>query len=455
MSPPTKRILACLLASAAVSAQEPEPGRLPVTALAPASTTPPLRFVALARERGPKPKADGSDMQATIWDIPVGEPAVRRVVLGCSPWSPTPLLDSACLLRWQLPATAGTPGPYRVEILAVDYADFRVRKLFAAPQATALGGSGDRVYLQTPTGQVLLHQSRAAVEPLQPTLAVLARHKDDWLVVVDGHLARFDAAKGELVRRYPDIEVGRSERQLAVDWDGGRWAVGLGRFFDEGGELLPALAFQRWSLVQRELRVWDLDAGAGSQLRTRIPARGGSGRGVLPLAMPTELVGGMLRYVEWKPATQLPATAAGFDWARDAEWVTIDIANGKQLLRAPYRPREPTAAAADPMQLNRVPDYLRQRYADSPIHGCSWMRAASAGSTPCAAPPTARSCWCCIAARSSWLTWRRRRSPGGRRPKPWATRPSSCSPWRCADAPAPARRRALLHRRLAAAGAGP
>jgi len=343
-----------------------EDAALPVTEVAEGEPVPVVRFVAVVGERAPRPRDDRSDRRVTLWSVPPGAPAVRRVVLGHSYWNPTPLRGSAEVLRWQLPTTSRRERPYDVELLRVDYRDFRVTRLLRAAQADAFGGAGRLLYLNTSEGQRVLDVDKNTLVPLEPEIELVAAHGEDWLVEVDGHLARFDAATAEVQRRFDGIEVRRHRDVRAfTEWDGGRFAVRHGRFVDEQGEPVDALGFMQLAVVIRELHVWDLELGVCSDVKVRTQARGGSGVPVIPVELPTELVGGLFRYVERRPAEGEHADLADFDWERDAEWVTIDIATGKELLREPYRPRD--LPVTDPMDVNRVPEYLREGFGESPI----------------------------------------------------------------------------------------
>lgn len=76
-------LLLSMLANRAF-AQEQDNNTLPVTDLPLSAEPPRIAFAALARERGPNPQKDGSDMQVTLWEIQpdrVNQPAVCRHVL--------------------------------------------------------------------------------------------------------------------------------------------------------------------------------------------------------------------------------------------------------------------------------------------------------------------------------------------------------------------------------------
>ena len=358
---------ACLAVS--ILAQQDDGNTLPVHRVPPGATAPRLQFVALARERGTKQQKDWSDMQATLWDIQperAKEPAVRRCVLGRSMWKAAPLLSSPTLLRWQVPDSQATAPGYSVRLLRVDYPSFHVTELLRTKQAQALGGSGNTIFLTTDHGQAALDVDSGALRELQPSIRVLAKHGDDWLIVVEGQVARFDAASAKPKRRYPAIKLPAEAAEDGwVHWDGGRFAVCAARFFDEQGEEVLFLKFQEPAIVYHELFVWDLQEGTESTLRVRLQARGGSGVAVIPMTMQIELTGGLFRYTERRDATGEHENLYDFDWQRDAEWVTIDILTGKELLRVPYHERllpktEVPAAEA-------VPAYLQELFEASPI----------------------------------------------------------------------------------------
>lgn len=335
---------------------------LPVVPLPADAKVPDVRFVALAHERDPA--APGAhDRQATIWDVPVDGRAARRAVLGRSGWNATPLLDSARLLRWQVVEQ----GRRTVRLLAVDYDTFSIVEVLQASLLQAIGRSGARVYLTTDDGQWVLDTDSGERTALAPRIGVLAREGDDWLVAVDGRLARFDAARGEVVRRYREIAFdGDAPVRGRVIWDGGRWAVRRGGYFDgPRGERVDALPFGEWHSVWHELCVWDLDDGVECRLRTRISACGGSGEGVIPMELKTQLVGGMFRFTECRPETEARPDPAGFTWRDDVQWVTVDVATTKELLRERYRERD--LGERDPLVVQGVPDYLREAVRESPL----------------------------------------------------------------------------------------
>jgi len=353
--------LSLLLFATPATAQQEDPDTLPVSALPLADAPPAVAFVAYLRERGPAPRKDWSDMQITLWEIDPNrkkEAAVRRRVLGRSHWNVTPLLDSPDVLRWQVPSNERG---YAVKLLRVDYATFTVKELLHIKQAHAFGRCGSQTFLNTSEGQCLFDLKTGARTERTPPIRLLRQLDNDWLVVVDGQLARFDASKNEIVRRYDKIAVGKRERAY-VHWDGGRFAVTYGGFVDAAGKRVHSLDFGKPGIVYRELRIWNLQKGDERKLRVRMQARGGSGIGVIPTAMHTELNGPMLRYTERVPLGEHDDLAA-FEWHRDTQWVTIEIATGKEMLREPSDAHQPTPTVAKV----DVPEYLREGFEQSPI----------------------------------------------------------------------------------------
>lgn len=349
-----------LLATPAIAQQE-DPITLPVSALPLADASPSVAFVAFLRERGPAPQKDWSDMQITLWEIDPNrekQAAVRRRVLGHSHWNVTPLLESPEVLRWQVPSSKRG---YAVKLLGVDYATFTVKELLHIKQAHAFGRSGTTAFLNTSEGQCLFDMKTGVRTERTPPIRLLRQLENDWLVAVAGHLARFDAAKNEVVRRYDKIAVGKRDR-AHVQWDGGRFAVTYGGFVDAAGKRVHALGFGKPAIVYRELRIWNLQKGEERKLRVRIQARGGSGVGVIPDLMYTELNGPLLRFTERVPLGEHDDIAA-FEWQRDTRWVTIEIATGTEMLREPSdaHPPPPRAGKVE------VPEYLREGFAQSPI----------------------------------------------------------------------------------------
>jgi len=357
----------CLLASPRVVVGQ-ELDELPVSDLPLCDPPPQVQFLAVVRERGLQPKEDWSDMRITLWEIRperVEEPAVRRRVLGRSDWAPDPLLDSSKVLRWQVNGTRPRGGNgYFVKILGVDYATFEVSEWLTVGQAFAIGCSGDRYYLDTSEGQRILDAKTGELHPQTPAIELLVSRGDDWLVEVDRHAARFDAATGEVVKRYSGIELGadRDERRH-VEWDGGRVAVESGRYFDEQGEAVWALDYGKTSIVYAELNVWDLDAGTQRRLLVRTQGTGGSGVGVIPIDVRVEVEGDRLRYAERFPASGEHAELEDASYTRDYQWVTIDLATGEELGREPV-----TKVPKEERELTRpIPDYLREGFDASPI----------------------------------------------------------------------------------------
>tara|TARA_R110002096_G_scaffold9362_6_gene37087 strand:+ start:1948 stop:3294 length:1347 start_codon:yes stop_codon:yes gene_type:complete len=357
--------LSLLLGSA--FAQTSDGNTLPISTVPLLQTPPAIQFVALARERGPKQQKDWSDMQVTLWEIQPSRAkhrAVRRRVLGRSHWNASPLLDSAELLRWQVPGAAGQRG-YKVKLLRVDGRTFEIKELLHTRQAAAFARAANTIYLNTSDGQCMLDVATDAIAELQPAIRLLAQHGDDWLVASGGVLARFDAAKQAVVRRYEDLAVADDRQSRAlVHWHGGRFAVSFGRYLDDAGKVVHALDFGRPGIVYRELRIWNLQIGKERKLRVRMQAVGGSGVGVIPSPVQTELRGAKFRYTE-RTEAGVDEDLTAFDWERDTEWVTIEIATGKELLREPYAASP--AAAEQPSNDHHIPEYLRSLFAQSPI----------------------------------------------------------------------------------------
>lgn len=350
--------------AAPLPAQQENADELSVTKLPLADELPAVRFVAFARERGPQKQRDWSDMRITLWEIdPMREnqPVVRRKVLGHSHWNVRPLLDSPEVLRWQVKRKRR---PYEVKLLRVDYAKFEVEELLHIGQAQAFGASGDIAFLNTSEGQCLFDMKTGKRRVRKPEIRLLRQLDADWLVVVDGKLARFDAQANKIVRRYDDIAVDPNMR-TRVDWDGGRFAVSFGGFVDTDGNRVVALEFGVASIVYRELRIWNLQKGEERKLRVRVQARGGSGVGVIPEVQYGVLDGPLFRYTERVPLDPQGDIEA-FEWERDTQWVTIEIATGKEMLREPSTkhktPKHPFGAKEI-----AVPDYLREGFAQSPI----------------------------------------------------------------------------------------
>lgn len=343
------------------------PEELPVSKLPLCDSPSKVRFVAIAREAGPHPDRHWEDMRATLWEIcpdRTEEPAVRRCVLGKSHWAPWPLLDSPKVLRWQVNSDRPGGNGYFVKILGIDYETFEVSEWLTVGQAHAIGSSGERYYLDTSEGQRILDVRSGELEPLTPAITRLASCGDDWLVEIDRHAARFDAASGEVMKRYPGIELGADrDRWQYVEWDGGRVAVESGRYFDEQGKLVEVLDYGETSIVYAELNVWDLDAGTQRRLLVRTQGTGGSGVGVIPIDVRFAVEGGRFRYTERFPASGEHADLEHADYVRDWEWVTIDLASGEELGRAPVT----EAPTWEREVTGPIPDYLREGFEASPI----------------------------------------------------------------------------------------
>jgi len=319
------------------------------------------QFIAIAREADPIAAAKGPRYQITIWDIPRGKPAARRANLGHSPWQPTPLVRSPKLLRWQVATPAGDGGgPYEVKLLKADLRSFEVTELLHTESAKAIGQAGDQIYLETSSGQSVLNLKTGIISELSPEIFVIAKHGDDWLVEVNGVIARYDATKATIARRYPEFGRIEDRRASRAEWHGGRFAILEGDFFDAAGKPLSFLLMGTPSIVYQRLRILDLETAAESRIMVRRQATGGSGVAVIPSEMYTELIGGMFRYTERRAVEDGERPPQQLDWQQDVEWVTIDIANGKELLREPYQPREGTRP--DPMEVCRVPSYLRGHF---------------------------------------------------------------------------------------------
>ena len=352
---------------AAVMAQAPDANALPVSKLPLLVTPPAVQFLVLAHERGPNPKNGKADRHVTLWEIQPSratDQAVRRCVLGRSPWNAAPLLDSVELLRWQIPSPAGPRG-YSVKLLQVDGRTFEIKELLAVPQAHAFGRSSSAIYLNTSDGQCTLDLGTGAIVSLSPKIRRLAQQGDDWLVVSNGILARFDAKAQKITRQYDAIKVPANRQQYdSVDWDGGRFAVSHAHYVDEDGKGVFGIDYRRAGIVYLELHVWNLQKGTERPLRVRLQARGGSGIGVIPTAVHTELLGAIFRYTE-RIDPGVDADLKAFDWEEDTEWVTIEISTGKELLREPYA--DSPVASIPPGRDERIPPYLQDLFEQSPI----------------------------------------------------------------------------------------
>ncbi len=329
----------------------------------------PAKYMAIARERGQEPQADWSDMQATIWEIQLGKKgphAARRITLGPSHWTPTPIGGSPAVLRWQVPAPNGTNG-YGVKILGVDFEDFTVEELLAVRQAQEIGHHGDRIYLKTSDGQRFLDRKTGALTPQDPEIKLLASADDKWLVQANGHVCTFDAKTGTVTKRFARIPVDPSPYSWGyVEWNGGPVAIKRGSFFDEHGEPIQALDFSEQGIVYRKLHLWDLSRGVEHTMSVRMQAMGGSGRGVIPTELRVEITADRVRYSERLPLDGEHASLSEFDFERDTEWVDFDLSTGKEVGRAPL---ESSAGVALGESENEaaIPVHLRKLFADSPI----------------------------------------------------------------------------------------
>lgn len=311
---------------------------------------------------------EAGERTCSLWDVPIGAPATRKQTLGPSPWGARPLADSPQLLRWQVPPEDGEPQRrYLVRLLHLDDDTLELRELCRHEQARGLGETETHAYADTTAGILAIGMADGAVTPLPFDFELVIRHGSDWLIQTEGQLARFDAARGEIVGRYPKAAaIDRSQRR-GTRWDGGRFVVRGAGYFEsaQSDQPIVALPYGEPAVVLEELRVCDLETGDESTLRRRIQARGGSGIGVLANDLPTELVAGLFRYVERLPATGEHADLDAFELARDTEWVTIDVATGKELRRVAYHERAP---AADPLAARRIPDYLSEAF-----QGMHWV----------------------------------------------------------------------------------
>ena len=175
------------------------------------------------------------------------------------------------------PVDDKTRRPYLAHILHVDFATFEVRDLLSARQATGLGESGSRVYFDTPSGLTAVDTKTGAITEFEFRIEMLAKRGDSWLVQTDGKLARFDAARGRIERRYPTAPAIPNNRRRGTQWDGGRFVVRQSGFFDTNGKPILALDYGAVSLITEELRICDLETGNEHVIRRRIQATGGSG----------------------------------------------------------------------------------------------------------------------------------------------------------------------------------
>ena len=136
------------------------------------------------------------------------------------------------------------------------------------------------------------------ISELSPEIFVIAKHGDDWLVEVNGVIARYDATKATIARRYPEFGRIEDRRASRAEWHGGRFAILEGDFFDAAGKPLSFLLMGTPSIVYQRLRILDLETAAESRIMVRRQATGGSGVAVIPSEMYTELIGGMFRYTD-------------------------------------------------------------------------------------------------------------------------------------------------------------
>lgn len=339
---------------------------LPVTDI-PLSPVLGTQFIALARERGPRQLPDWSDMQTTIWEIRpdrVGAPAVRRCVLGQSHWRVTPVLDSPSVLRWEVPKAGHAPA---VRVMRVDYSNFEISQLYQGDQLDVLDQWGDKLYFRTFHEKKILDVSNGVLTPQDDAIELLVWHENDWLVELNGALARFDAASARLVRRYPQIKIvpvpGYSVEPL---WDGGRFAVYLGSFVNESGVEILSLGSGRVEIIYRNLCLWDLELGSERKVRVRIQASAGSGFAICPTDVHLKLNGDRLRYTECFPVTEDDANLRVFGDERDTEWVTIDLLSTAELNREPFRKVAIEESEPSPVE-SSIPEYLRDLHAQSPI----------------------------------------------------------------------------------------
>jgi hypothetical protein len=343
-------------------------------ALAAAQDAPPVRFFALVRERGEEPQPDWSDMQVALWDLrpaATADQAVRRQVLGRSPWLPSPLLDSPELLRWQIPAERrGRGNGYTVAILQVGREPLGASQLWTGDQAHAIGAAGERIYLRTPEGTRVLDRATGAAGAPEPAFARIAAQGDRWLVAFADHVAILDAATGTVLQPLRSLPAPGRE-QGEGQWDGGRWVVFAAGYQDEQGNAAPMPLFRKWELAWRQLLVWDLQTQEQRTIRVRAQVQGGSGEPfLLPRALAaTALRDGRLQFVERRPATGEHADLAGFTALRDAERVTFDLAEWREIARVPCTANDELAAAAAPREPNAelVPAWLAERRGQSPI----------------------------------------------------------------------------------------
>jgi hypothetical protein len=325
-----------------------------------AKTSPRVHFVALTHKHGEPVK---------LWEVNPEldeRRAVCRHVLGNSHWNATPLLESPTFLRWQVPSDSDSARHgYTVKLFMLDLPSCALKELLATGWANPLGCSSSNIFLDTTEGLQALDVKTGAMRPQSPAFEFIASHGDDWLVVIDGALARFDAASSTVTRRYPAIVVA-GDTYSEVTWNGGPTAVARDRFFDEQGEPVESLLYETWSIVYRELNVWDLASGTQRKLLVRTQAVGGSGIGVIPIEVFTHIEGGRLRYTERLAAEGLHASFEDFDRQRDSEWVVVDLKTGVELERRPY---SDFVGESRYVEIDRfpVPDYLEELYRHAPV----------------------------------------------------------------------------------------
>ncbi len=329
----------------------------------------PAKYMAIVRERSQEPQADWSDMQATIWEIQLGEKgphAARRITLGLSHWTPTPIGGTPAVLRWQVPAPNGSNG-YSVKILGVDFEDFSIKEILAVRQAHEIGHHGDRIYLRTSDGQRLLNRKTGALTRQEPEIKLLASAGDKWLVQANGHICTFDAKTGRVIKTYDQIPIDPSPYSWGhVEWNGGPVAIKRGGFSDEHGTPIQALNFSEQGIVYRKLHLWDLSRGVEHTRSVRMQAMGGSGRGVIPTELRVKITADRVRYSERRPLEGEHASLSEFDFKRDTEWVDFDLATGKEVGRAPLE-SSTSVALCESEEGVVIPDHLRELFANSPI----------------------------------------------------------------------------------------
>lgn len=338
------------------------------------------KYMAVVRERGQEPQADWSDMQSTIWQIQLGgngPHAARRIALGPSHWTPTPIGGTPAVLRWQVPSPDGSRG-YGVKILGVDFEDFTLKELLVTRQAFEIGHQGDRIYLRTSDGQRYLDRTTGELVPQDPEIKLLASAGDRWLVQANGKTCIFDPKTGTVTKTFSQIPSDSTPYSMGyVEWNGGPVAIKRGGFSDENGKSIEALNFNEQEIVYRKLHLWDLSRGAEHTVSVRMQATGGSGIGVIPTDLRVEITADGVRYSERLPLEGEHASLSEFDFERDTEWVDFDLATGKEVGRAPLGssanlpsiPFENKEALRGPRfdPTSTVPAHLKELFAKSPI----------------------------------------------------------------------------------------